>query len=278
MMEQIFKYPRTRHLEGSREQAGDENLKCVAFDTLRGKYLVLEEKVDGANCGISFGMDGTMFLQSRGHFLNGGYGERQFDLFKLWAGTFRAPLFRLLGSRYIMYGEWLYAKHTVFYDRLPHYFMEFDLFDKEEGKFFSTKKRRDFLKKAPFIHSVRVLAEGHFAYREEITRWIGPSHFISQEPETSFLHQCKKGGVNAETALRQTDLTGTMEGIYIKVEAGDYVTDRLKFVRGSFLSTILDSESHWINRPIIANRLSEGVDLFDTGEYGAEGTGKGEDV
>ena len=46
------------------------------------------------------------------------------------------------------------------------------------------------------------------------------------EPETSFLHQCKKGGVNAETALRQTDLTGTMEGIYIKVEAGDYVTDR----------------------------------------------------
>ena len=71
-MEQMYKYPRTRHLEGSREQAGDEDLTCVKFEELRGKYLVLEEKVDGANCGISFGPEGKMYLQSRGHFLNGG--------------------------------------------------------------------------------------------------------------------------------------------------------------------------------------------------------------
>ncbi len=93
-MEQIFKYPRTRHLEGSRQQQGDEDLDCARLCELRGKHLVLEEKVDGANCGISFGRDQKMYLQSRGHFLNGGYGK------------------------------WLYAKHTVFYDRLPHYFME----------------------------------------------------------------------------------------------------------------------------------------------------------
>ena len=48
-MEQIYKYPRTRHLEGSREQAGDEDLKTVKLAELQGKYLVLEEKVDGAN-------------------------------------------------------------------------------------------------------------------------------------------------------------------------------------------------------------------------------------
>ena len=53
-----------------------------------------------------------------------------------------------------------------------------------------------------------------------------------------------------------------MEGIYIKVEDGDYVTDRLKFVRGSFLNTILDSESHWLKRPMIVNCLADGVDLF----------------
>ena len=117
-MEQIYKYPRTRHLEGSRKQSGDEDLKSIPFCEIEGKYLVLEEKVDGANCGISFGSDGKMYLQSRGHFLNGGYGERQFDLFKLWAGCFEAQLHQLLGNRYIMYGEWLYAKHTVFYDNL----------------------------------------------------------------------------------------------------------------------------------------------------------------
>ncbi|MCI8462203.1 MAG: AAA family ATPase [Lachnospiraceae bacterium] len=91
-MEQIYKYPRTRHLEGSREQAGDEDLKTVKLAELQGKYLVLEEKVDGANCGISFSSDGRMYLQSRGHFLNGGCGERQFDLFKLWAGCLEGEL------------------------------------------------------------------------------------------------------------------------------------------------------------------------------------------
>ena len=261
-MEQIYKYPRTRHLEGSREQLGDEDLKCVKYDDIRGKYLVLEEKVDGANCGISFGGDGKMYLQSRGHFLNGGYGERQFDLFKLWAGCFEDRLCRLLEDRYVMYGEWLYAKHTVFYDRLPHYFMEFDIFDKKEERFFSTRKRKEFLSSAPFIQSVRVLTEADCESLGGIERWIGPSLFISEDPEGSFLAQCQKSKADSELAVRQTDLSGIMEGIYIKVEDGDYVTDRLKFVRGSFLNTILDSESHWVNRPIVANNLADGVDLF----------------
>ncbi len=263
-MDQIYKYPRTRHLEGSRKQSGDEDLKNVAFSEIEGKYLVLEEKVDGANCGISFDRNGKMYLQSRGHFLNGGYGEKQFDLFKLWAGCFEEKLRALLGDRYVMYGEWLYAKHTVFYDCLPHYFMEFDIFDKAEQKFFSTRKRRDLLQNAPFVHSVRVLSEGYYANPETIAEWIGPSLFISQDAEEHFLLQCKKGGVNPETATRQTDLSGIMEGVYIKVEEGDYVIDRLKFVRASFLNTILDSESHWASRPIVANRLADGADLFCT--------------
>ncbi len=265
-MEQIYKYPRTRHLEGSRKQFGDEDLKSIPFCEINGKYLVLEEKVDGANCGVSFGSDGKMYLQSRGHFLNGGYGEHQFDLFKLWAGCFEERLHSLLGDRYVMYGEWLYAKHTVFYDRLPHYFMEFDIFDKKEEKFFSTKKRRELLGSFPFIRSVRVMEQGCYNSAEEIAGLIGPSHFISDTAEQSFLAQCRKGGVDSERAARQTDLSGIMEGIYIKVEESDYVIDRLKFVRASFLNAILDSESHWASRPIVANALAEGVDLFSMEE------------
>lgn len=269
MMNQILKYPRTRHLEGSREQKGDEDLQCVHFGEIRGKYLVLEEKVDGANCGISFDRSGKMLLQSRGHYLNGGYGEKQFDLFKMWAGCFEDRLRCLLKDRYILYGEWLYAKHTVFYDRLPHYFMEFDIFDKAEGCFFSTRKRKEFLADAPFICSVRVLAQGYYESVEEIAEYIGKSAFISEEKEKNFAIQCRKAGVRTEEAERQTDLSGIMEGIYIKVEDGDYVTDRLKYVRGSFLNRILDSESHWSKRPIVANCLAEGTDLFSAGEGGA---------
>lgn len=268
-MDRILKYPRTRHLEGSREQAGDEDLKCAGFREIQGKYLVLEEKVDGANCGISFDPSGQMLLQSRGHYLDGGYGEKQFDLFKRWAGCFEDRLLDLLEDRYILYGEWLYAKHTVFYDSLPHYFMEFDIFDREEGRFFSTKRRREFLSEAPFIRSVRVLAQGWFGSVEEIAGYIGPSAFISAEKENRFADQCRRARVREEDAVRQTDLSGIMEGIYIKVEEGDYVTDRLKYVRGSFLNTILDSESHWMKRPIVANCLAAGADLFSPMEGGA---------
>lgn len=268
IMEKIYKYPRTRHLEGSRKQFGDEDLKNAPFCEIAGKYLVLEEKVDGANCGVSFGEDGKMYLQSRGHFLDGGYGERQFDLFKLWAGCFEENLRQLLGNRYVMYGEWLYAKHTVFYDSLPHYFMEFDIFDKETKRFCSTKRRKELLYKYPFIHSVRVMEEGYYQSSDEISCLIGRSLFVSQGAEQNFLIQCQKGGVNSERAARQTDLSGIMEGIYIKVEEGDYVIDRLKYVRASFLNTILDSESHWASRPIVANRLAEGVDLFAFPEGG----------
>ena len=258
----ILKYPRTPHLEGSRLQPGDEDLSQIRFSEIAGRHLVVEEKCDGANSAISFSKEGELFLQSRGHYLSGGYRERHFNLMKQWANVHRDAFYQVLGGRYILYGEWMYAKHTVFYDSLPHYFMEFDIFDKEEEKFFSTRKRREFLREASFISSVRVLDRGYYNSSEEIANWVGASLFISEEREQNFLLQCRKGGVEPETARRQTDLTGIMEGIYIKVEEGDYVIDRLKYVRTSFLNRILDSESHWMNRPMVANRLAEGTNLF----------------
>src|SRR5262245_32278080 len=106
-MDRIYKYPRTHHIEGSRLQEGDEDLDSVPFDSLKGRFIVVEEKLDGANSGISFDKDGTLLLQSRGHFLDGGARERQFALFKTWGNAHKQALWELLGSRYILYGEWL---------------------------------------------------------------------------------------------------------------------------------------------------------------------------
>ncbi|MEM9343648.1 MAG: RNA ligase family protein, partial [Pseudomonadota bacterium] len=82
----LLKYPRTRHIEGSRLQAGD-----IADDKplaeLRGLDLIVEEKLDGANSAVSFGLDGDLRLQSRGHYLTGGGRERHFALLKTWAAT-----------------------------------------------------------------------------------------------------------------------------------------------------------------------------------------------
>jgi hypothetical protein len=47
-----------------------------------------------------------------------------------------------------------------------------------------------------------------------------------------------------------------MEGLYIKVEEDGQVLQRYKYVRASFLTTVIDSGSHWLSRPIVPNRLA----------------------
>lgn len=257
----IRKYPRTPHLEGSRLQHGDYDLEAVLFSTIRGRFVVIEEKVDGANCGISFDAQGRLLLQSRGHYLTGGPRERHFDLLKQWATCHQSALRTALGERYVMYGEWLYAKHTCFYDLLPHYFMEFDVLDQETGEFLSTGRRRELLQGLPLV-SVRVLWEGEVNRLASITRWVGPSHFKSEQWKEALAEQACHSGVSPEQASRETDPSSEMEGLYLKVEEADRVVARLKYVRASFLNAILDSGSHWLDRPIIPNLLAPGVDLW----------------
>ncbi len=156
-MYDIYKYPRTPHIEGSGIQKGDEDLEVVPLREFVGRFLVIEEKMDGANCAISFDADGRLQLQSRGHYLTGGEREKQFHLLKTWSRRYTMELWEMLQDRYIVYGEWLYAKHTLFYTDLPHYFMEFDVLDKTTGEFLSTARRQTFLQELPFIVSVKVL-------------------------------------------------------------------------------------------------------------------------
>ena len=74
----IIKYPRTPHIQGSRLQLGDEDLRQRPFSDIARRNVVLEEKIDGANSAVSFIDDGELRLQSRGHFLTGGYRERHY--------------------------------------------------------------------------------------------------------------------------------------------------------------------------------------------------------
>ncbi|MCC2672788.1 MAG: ligase [Armatimonadetes bacterium] len=257
----IRKYPRTPHLEGSRFQAGDHDLEAVPFARIRGRHVVVEEKVDGANCGISFDERGGLLLQSRGHYLTGGPRERHFDLLKQWATCHQAALHRALGSRYVLYGEWLYAKHTCFYDALPHYLMEFDVLDQETGEFLSTPRRRELLEGLPIV-PVRVLWEGPADSLARLAALVTRSHFKTERWKEALAEQATASGVAAEQAARETDSSDLMEGLYLKVEEQGIVHSRLKFVRASFLNAILDSGSHWLERPIIPNRLAPEADLW----------------
>jgi hypothetical protein len=257
----LRKYPRTRHIGASRVQRGDEDLTVAPFEAIKGRWVVVEEKMDGANCALGFDDAGELRLHSRGHFLMGGPRERHFALLKQWAATHEDAWFGSLEGRYVCYGEWMYAKHTVFYDALPHYFLEFDVLDVESGNFLSTGRRAAVLRGVP-VTPVRVLFEGILQKEEELAHLLGRSAFKTESCNQRLRAAAIRLGLDAEEALHQTDASDRMEGLYIKVEEEGVVKERYKFVRGDFRSRVADSESHWLARPIVPNELMAGVDLF----------------
>src|SRR5262245_51038452 len=99
----IRKYPRTRHIEGSRLGPGDEDLDSVPWSEVDGRHLVVEEKIDGANSAVSFDAEGRLLLQSRGHYLVGGAREKHFAALKPWAQAHASALSSVLGDRFVMY-------------------------------------------------------------------------------------------------------------------------------------------------------------------------------
>lgn len=261
-MDAILKYPRTQHLEGSCLQEGDDDCPRVPYSDLAGCHIVVEEKMDGANAGLRFSPDADLLLQSRGHYLTGGGREKHFTLLKSWASAHEEALFDRLGDRFLMYGEWMHAKHTVFYDRLPHYFLEFDLLDVETGAFLSTSARRTILAGSPVV-SVPVLYEGPAPRRlDDLLAMIRHSLAKSDTWRESLRGSARRLGLDADRIAAETENSDLSEGLYIKVESEDRVLRRLKWVRSGFLQTILGNDAHWLSRPIVPNQLVPGADIF----------------
>jgi len=259
---EILKYPRTPHLEGSRLQPGDEGHEHVRLDALAGLHAVIEEKLDGANAGISFTSGGELLLQSRGHYLVGGGRERQFAPFKQWASAHEERLLALLEDRYVLYGEWLHAKHSVSYDRLPHWFCEFDVYDRVDGVFLSTPRRRALLAGSP-VASVPVLQAGPMPRSVKALRaLVRPSLAKSPRWREAFELCVERQGLDLALAWRQTDKSDLAEGLYVKIEDEHQVLGRYKWVRPDFVQTILDSGSHHSTRPVIPNGLAPEADLY----------------
>ena len=267
---EILKYPRTPHMEGSKLQPGDDGSDQIPIAEIRAIHptarFISEEKLDGGNAGISFDPQSLdLLLQSRGHYLRGGAREGQFNLLKEWAAHHEAELLERLEDRYICYGEWTFAMHTQFYDALPHFFHEFDIWDRREQCFLSTPRRHELLRDSPVV-SVPVLRETWPGNLREIRSWVDRSLYRSEDWRDNLQAAAIAAGVDPEQAFRSAGADrpdgDLCEGLYVKTEDEERVLARYKWVRPGFLQTILDNGTHWAERPIIRNRLAEGVDLF----------------
>ncbi len=109
----FVKYPRTPHLFGSMGTDDDKHLdEADSARFIADASLIVEEKIDGTNVGIHFTSEGEMVLQCRGHLITEGM-HPQYDLFKQWTVVKRFVLEQRLEDRFILFGEWMYARHSI---------------------------------------------------------------------------------------------------------------------------------------------------------------------
>lgn len=237
----FFKYPRTPHLAGSEGTSDDKRLgRDETAQILNDDSLIVEEKLDGTNVGLHF-VENRLVLQCRGHEITAGM-HPQYDLFKQWATTKRSTFESVLGERYLMYGEWLYAKHSIHYHQLPHYFFEFDILDKRENEFLDLNRRSDLLS-GTGIETVPIIHRGSIKFQELVDRIT----------ESQFDAQFENPLTNRKDKI--------MEGVYLRTEADGVVTRRAKFVRPEFTEKVKQS-SHWQYERMIPNQLSDTADIW----------------
>jgi hypothetical protein len=223
-----LKSPRTPHLIGSGLRPGDDH---IDFQDIVGKHVVLEEKVDGSETSFHFDEDLNLVVRERANALDinkRGGAEKHFDTLKDFLLIMQDDLYDVIDTRYLVYGMWCLAVHEIEYDRLPHYFLEFDVQDKSTSEFLSTKHRKELL--APLqLKSVAILYEG-LAHADK-----HPSSFV--------------GASNYGPSM--------MEGVYGKVEDDDFVTGRFKWIRPEFIQSIIDRGQHWKAAGLRKNRIAD---------------------
>ena len=223
MKDDFCKFPSTPHLSLLGEVAvrGDKVMSKFERDEFLRHELVVEEKADGANLGISFDESGNIRTQNRGAYLQFPY-LGQWKKLSSWLVPKTDELFEQLIDRYILFGEWCYAQHSVIYDRLPDWFLGFDIFDKKDQMFFSCRRRDELFDRIGIV-SVPFLGRGHYS-----------------------LNKLKK--FLAKSRLRE----GPAEGVYLRFDKGGWLTHRAKLVRPEFIQTIGE---HWSRKRVHSNRL-----------------------
>lgn len=217
----FYKFPSTPYM-GAHEASGrkDRTISREEAEKILTKPVYVEEKIDGANLGVSFDGNGQLFLQNRGSYLNEPF-DGQWRVLKEWIRIYEDRMFDSLTDEYILFGEWCYAVHSVFYDALPDWFVGFDICEKKTGKFLSVENRNRMLKRIG-VECVPLLGQGIYSF-EELKQFFGKSQFGTEE----------------------------REGIYIRQDEGDYLCSRMKAVRDDFRQEI---EVHWTKKELRHNR------------------------
>lgn len=223
--DQIIKFPRTKHMFNLGAASRDDLI--LSQDDIKlflNTMLYIEEKIDGANMGFSI-KNFKIIAQNRSHYVNSGY-HPQFKLLDDWIQNHTRDLFEILGDETkILYGEWVYAKHSIPYNNLPDYFVAYDLYDVIEQRFYA-RERLEKLLEGTTVKLIPCVKTGTFKTVQEIVDLV--------KSKSAFYD-------------------GPIEGVYIRRCNENWLEDRAKIVRNDFIC----GDIHWSKYKLTVNKLKQ---------------------
>jgi ATP-dependent RNA circularization protein (DNA/RNA ligase family) len=236
-MTDFFRFPHTPHIAwlASGIPRDDKVLSSTEVTQLLSGEVIVEEKLDGANLGFSVSVDGKVCAQNRGQYLVPPL-HGQFARLVPWLAVHEDRLFDALGSNLVVFGEWCAARHSLDYTKLTDWWFLFDVYDRIEGRFWSTVRRDAWALQYGFVVVPRLYAG--VVNLTQLHDWVS--------------------SVNSRFRL------GKLEGLVLRSENADWLEVRAKLVRPDFTQAI---EMHWRNRALEWNQLDRTLQNFPTVPY-----------
>lgn len=183
-------FPRIPHLVPPHDARDDVVLSVAARAAFFATPVIVEEKVDGAN--VSIELD-----EARAPRISGRSGRTtmdragQFGRLRAWAAERWPALDALLGAGEVIYGEWMYLTHGVFYDALPDLLIVLDLWSPARG--FIPVAERDARCAQVELSTVPVRFRGVLGGLDALSKLHGPSAFSSELAEGLVLRREEDG-------------------------------------------------------------------------------------
>ncbi len=211
------KYPRTPHVPWSPGITSDDRI-IESLDTLLGSPLIVTEKMDGSNVCLEHEQ-----VFARSH--NEAPRHESFDALK----ALHAGLRYSIPPTWQVFGEWLWARHSIAYDRLPAYLLVFGIRDQSKREWLAWEEQEKWVS-AKGLFLVPVL-------------WRGVCHSDAE----------LKGQVQAHT--NQPAFSQEQEGIVVRLSGSipneDYALSVAKWVRPAHVKT----DAHWQEQKVVRNSL-----------------------
>lgn len=211
------KYPRTPHLPWSPGITSEDRV-IDSIESLLNTPILLTEKMDGSN----------VCLESEGVYARSHTDAPRHESFHALKAL-HASLRPNIPSEWQVFGEWLWARHSIAYDRLPAYLLIFGIRDQSRNEWLSWEEQEQWVAMRD-LSLVPVLWRGIAHTEDELKRQVQ---------------------VRTKLPAFSQEQEGIVARVSGKIPNGDFERSVAKWVRPHHVQT----DSHWRDQKILRNTL-----------------------